>query len=651
MHQPTKVHSRGRPPYPDVLTPAEWEVLSHVRKGLSNRQIAHRRGTSVDAVKYHLSNIRLKLEMEDRYSLMEWPGEPSIPIPGVNATEELGRMIRDFDVNPKTGEIAVYKGSAERVFEADILTKEGEVTGGIPSTYMPQWPRWSSDGSNLYFFGIGGPLYRKGRNDNELEVVLDDPAGTAGFQAWSPDGTKVTYQYRHRDFMFGGDPMHNLHMLDVATGDTTQITDDQETYDVFSIWSPSGKWVAIESSYVEPRRRKAVSLYEVETAELTEIPRQRCLLQRHSWSPDSRHLLVRINGDGWRRLEIIRVEDMETVWSHESPKVRGGAFAPDGRHFICEMAGELLWFDFPSGELSQKLSLDGIGELLGFAPGSQISFGPDGEVYFLTKESKIYRWEVGAECSLVVDAEPAQPLPEFTQEEYTVTSRDGFSIPIQRYIPAKSKRVAVMYVDSYGLLSPRKMSIPTFLENGYEVVLPGHRGMQNTADERKETRKGDVGRGEVWDIIEAAKDWKLRNGGDRPLVIFTFSFGGLFSLLALAKERHLWNGAVLMATLLRIETISRIWRWALPDDDTEREKALIERSPSEHAHKIRVPLRMFHGTRDLMSHVDDVREVQRRIEAAGGECTLTVYEKDIHLLGAHREEIATETLEFLRRFE
>ncbi|NIR62070.1 MAG: helix-turn-helix transcriptional regulator, partial [Gammaproteobacteria bacterium] len=38
---------RGRPPHPDVLTPAEWRVLEHVRDGRSNAEIAERLGLSL----------------------------------------------------------------------------------------------------------------------------------------------------------------------------------------------------------------------------------------------------------------------------------------------------------------------------------------------------------------------------------------------------------------------------------------------------------------------------------------------------------------------------------------------------------------------------------------------------------------------------
>ena len=68
---------RGRPPHPDVLTPAEWEVLDWLRHGISHRQIAHRRGTSLEAVKYHLDNITGKLGVERRAELRHWPGVPA----------------------------------------------------------------------------------------------------------------------------------------------------------------------------------------------------------------------------------------------------------------------------------------------------------------------------------------------------------------------------------------------------------------------------------------------------------------------------------------------------------------------------------------------------------------------------------------------
>ena len=65
---------RGRPPHGDVLTPAEWRVVEAVRHGLNNRQIAERRGISVDAVKYHVANALSKLGLARRAELRRWNG-------------------------------------------------------------------------------------------------------------------------------------------------------------------------------------------------------------------------------------------------------------------------------------------------------------------------------------------------------------------------------------------------------------------------------------------------------------------------------------------------------------------------------------------------------------------------------------------------
>jgi DNA-binding CsgD family transcriptional regulator/catechol 2,3-dioxygenase-like lactoylglutathione lyase family enzyme len=65
---------RGRPPFEDVLTPAEWRIVEAVRHGLTGRQIAAARGISPDAVKYHVANALQKLGLADRRALRHWTG-------------------------------------------------------------------------------------------------------------------------------------------------------------------------------------------------------------------------------------------------------------------------------------------------------------------------------------------------------------------------------------------------------------------------------------------------------------------------------------------------------------------------------------------------------------------------------------------------
>jgi DNA-binding NarL/FixJ family response regulator len=66
---------RGRPPYPDVLTPRQQEVLTLVREGLSNREIADRLEISRDGVKFHVSEILTKIGVTRREEAAQWQGD------------------------------------------------------------------------------------------------------------------------------------------------------------------------------------------------------------------------------------------------------------------------------------------------------------------------------------------------------------------------------------------------------------------------------------------------------------------------------------------------------------------------------------------------------------------------------------------------
>jgi pimeloyl-ACP methyl ester carboxylesterase/DNA-binding CsgD family transcriptional regulator len=100
------------PPHPDILTPAEWDILGYLRRGMSNRQIANTRNSSVAAVKYHITNIRLKLTMTERDDLMEWSGFPSIPATAMSVNDDASiplkhRDFREEEVRFHNGEVAL----------------------------------------------------------------------------------------------------------------------------------------------------------------------------------------------------------------------------------------------------------------------------------------------------------------------------------------------------------------------------------------------------------------------------------------------------------------------------------------------------------------------------------------------------------------
>lgn len=67
---------RGRPPYPDLLTPREAEVYALLQQGLSNPEIAKRLGISRNGVKYHVGQIYSKLGISSRLEAFQMPATP-----------------------------------------------------------------------------------------------------------------------------------------------------------------------------------------------------------------------------------------------------------------------------------------------------------------------------------------------------------------------------------------------------------------------------------------------------------------------------------------------------------------------------------------------------------------------------------------------
>jgi DNA-binding CsgD family transcriptional regulator/catechol 2,3-dioxygenase-like lactoylglutathione lyase family enzyme len=95
---------RGRPKHADLLTPAEWRTVYAVQHGMTNVEIARRRGISVNAVKFHVTNALAKLGLADRKALRVWVrgGEAAMnPKPGLESLGQVARSVGDVAVSEK----------------------------------------------------------------------------------------------------------------------------------------------------------------------------------------------------------------------------------------------------------------------------------------------------------------------------------------------------------------------------------------------------------------------------------------------------------------------------------------------------------------------------------------------------------------------
>ena len=125
---------RGRPPHDDVLTPAEWRTVHAVKHGLTSKQIALRRGISIDAVKYHVANALEKLGVANRQELRQWHRAPK------------DSALKDSPMNAQLalGSIAQIARSVQDIKQAEAWYKN---VLGLPHLYTF---------GNLAFFDCNG---------------------------------------------------------------------------------------------------------------------------------------------------------------------------------------------------------------------------------------------------------------------------------------------------------------------------------------------------------------------------------------------------------------------------------------------------------------------------------------------------------------
>jgi DNA-binding CsgD family transcriptional regulator/catechol 2,3-dioxygenase-like lactoylglutathione lyase family enzyme len=186
---------RGRPPHDDLLTPAEWRVVHAVRHGMSNGEIARRRGISLDAVKFHVANAVAKLGLQNRQALRRWRGIPKDSALRRTHEERSMQATSSPAVDLRLGPI----GQISRTVQ-DIPRAEAWYGGVLGLKHLYTFGK-------LAFFDCGGTrLYLSAENadvtqESVLYLRVDDIRGAhATLAARGVEFTAVPHMvYRHAD--------------------------------------------------------------------------------------------------------------------------------------------------------------------------------------------------------------------------------------------------------------------------------------------------------------------------------------------------------------------------------------------------------------------------------------------------------------------
>jgi dipeptidyl aminopeptidase/acylaminoacyl peptidase len=234
-----------------------------------------------------------------------------------------------------------------------------------------------------------------------------------------------------------------------------------------------------------------------------------------------------------------------------------------------------------------------------------------------------------------------RPLDTVAFELVRWTAADGLEIEgiLVRRRQASEPLPLVVYVHGgpTGAWSHHYMSLPTMLAaEGYAVLLPNPRGSAGRGQAFARANLGDMGGGDLADIL-AGIDTLVDDGvADADRVGITGgSYGGYMAAWAVTQSDR-FRASVPMACVsdwrsFHLTTnIGRFDELFLNADPFEVGGEYDARSPVVQAKRCRTPTLILHGEDDLCTPIGQAEELYQALVEAGVEAELVVYPREGH---------------------
>ena len=171
-----------------------------------------------------------------------------------------------------------------------------------------------------------------------------------------------------------------------------------------------------------------------------------------------------------------------------------------------------------------------------------------------------------------------------------------------------------------------------FLANqGYAVLQPNYRGSAGFGDAWLQDNGFKSWRTSIGDVTAAGK-WLVAQGiaDPRKLAIVGWSYGGYAALQSGVTEPDLFKAIVAIApatdlNLIKVEA-KAYTNQRLVAEELGSGSHIVEGSPLQNVERIKAPVLMFHGDKDLNVGVNQSRRMDSRLRLAGKASELVVYE-------------------------
>jgi dipeptidyl aminopeptidase/acylaminoacyl peptidase len=539
---------------------------------------------------------------------------------------------------------------------------EGKAGPGDPRGATDHAPHWNPNGKWI--------LYESGRHgQNELYVVSEDGRttnllaateiyegtdhlGSPGGQgddavssdrfdaapAWSPDGTRIKYTERSRQFFSG-----KLKVLafDASTGRATGTT----------------------TLYTAKNDRGGA--WAVNTA---------------VWSPDSKTLAVVLQESGWDKVYLLHA-----AGGKPKPLTRGESedetpvYSPDGR-FLAIVSNRdnpeerHIWIAPVDGGAPKRLTRLGTGVESG-----PVWSADGGTIYFsygtpLRPATRYAAAVDGSAAPRPLDSSEAPGPSRFEQEGLTAPevvhfkSKDGLTIagilhrPLGFHAGTRYPAVIWAHGGPEGQDTVAYSAWPFFLaQEGYVVLQPNFRGSTGYGEKFRNLNVEDSGGGEIDDVGAAAKFLADQGLADpKRIAIGGGSHGGTVVANAVAKLPAVFAaglelyGVVDRALFLQFTNRNSRIRWETKMGGTPEQKPAVYRKANilPDVGRIQTPLLIMHGEQDPQVPPQESQQLVAALKQAGKTFSYVTYPGEGHGFTQrdHRLDAWRKQLAFLQKY-
>jgi len=579
----------------------------------------------------------------------------------------------------RPGEVALSSDGSRIAFSVSAAYREkgkqietklwtGEVDGELGEGEPGALPRFSPDGSRLAYAADRG---HEGRMSLWVDgEELGEIPGSVEEICWSPDGTSLLVLAADIGADLAGaqsamkiaeagaeeqDPKvfrpaqfwRRIWLVDAASGGTKDVS--AEGVNVFELGWAGGKVAAVcteepsESAWYDAW----IGLVDLETRQVERVHTPKWQLQSPRISPGGRVAWVEgFSSDRGTLTGTIHVLGQGPV----APELHASSieFADDDTLWVAGWRG--------AGTFAGRLSLDGSYEEVA---GGEVAIGPrfqpqlavtaDGTRAAAAYEGpdhppEVVLWENGTARTLTaLNAEVAPNLGGVEQQSYRWKSFDGLEIEGILVLPRERPEGPLPLVVGVhgGPTGCWPWVFTTGLSHvlaadGYALFLPNVRGSVGRGPEFAEANLGDMGGGDLQDILTGV-DALVRDGlaDDARVAITGGSYGGFMSSWAITQTDR-FAAAMPFAVVTdwvsfhsttNIGQFDRLYLQAEPWDAAGE---YTNRSPVYHAHKCKTPTLILHGEDDLCTPLGQAFELYNALVEGGCEAALIVYPREGH---------------------